>query len=158
MSFLGFLFLLKLTFSLNIQTLSLIKGIQNEDSIYHKLIDASKQFFEERLNQTLESDTCYQFLMSDETKTKTILRNIFEYSGEEISDLGNEAECDELKYQYYIFIYTFYNFTSSSFEFNDTKKNELFSLVNFYINFFLGFFLLRFKFNLLNFVFGRFNK
>ena len=138
MSFLGFLFLLKLTFSLNIQTLSLIKGIQNEDSIYHKLIDASKQFFEERLNQTLESDTCYQFLMSDETKTKTILRNIFEYSGEEISDLGNEAECDKLKYQYYIFIYTFYNFTSSSFEFNDTKKNELFSLVNSDINFYTG--------------------
>ena len=138
MSFLGFLFLFKLTFSLNIQTLSLIKGIQNEDSIYHKLIDASKQFFEERLNQTLESDTCYQFLMSDETKTKTILRNIFEYSGEEISDLGNEAECDELKYQYYIFIYTFENFTSSSFEFNDTKKNELFSLVNSDINFYTG--------------------
>ena len=141
MSFLGFLFLLKIAVNINLQTLSLIKNeydIQNEDSIYQKLIDASKTFFEERLNLTLEGDECYQFLIYDENKTKTILRNIFEYSGEEISDLGNEAECDELNYQYYIFIYSFYNFTSSSFEFNDTEKNELFSLLDNDINFYTG--------------------
>ena len=110
--------------------LSLIKNIKNDETIYNELINASDLFFNQILNISLtEKNQCYDFLIKD-NKQKEILRRIFEYSGEEISDLGNEIECEKLEYEYYIFIYSFSNFTSFTPGLDEGEQNEIFLLLN----------------------------
>ena len=98
---------------------------KNEEAeIFRPLTISTRDFFKDVFFYKPEESTCYRDITNI-----TIIRNLFEYSGEDISDLGNEIECEHLNLSYYIFIYTFANFTSDSEEFNNTEKNEIFNLV-----------------------------
>lgn len=99
---------------------------KNEDlTVFSPLTESTRKFFKEVFSDNFEDSNCYKSM----TDNITIIRNIFEYSGEDISDLGNEIECENLNLKYYIFIYSFTNFTSESEVFNNTEKNEIFNLV-----------------------------
>ena len=72
---------------------------KNEEAeIFGPLIISTRDFFKDVFINTPEESTCYRDITNS-----SIIRNLFEYSGEDISDLGNEIECEHLNLSYYIY-------------------------------------------------------
>ena len=107
----------------------LILNSNSSLSVYDPIISSTKNFLKEIFENDTVADNCYSSL------NITSIPQVLEYSGEDVSDLGNEFECVAKGYRYFIFIYTF---KTDKEQLSDPSKKEIITLLNSTAHFYTG--------------------